>query len=136
MTSAAQIAEKSAIYLERFTREGYEPAFARLQAECAPLFASFEEDERRISDAVDELIGLARERSASFLRRSRELDRLRRFFAIYLAPAAGESGSEAADRFIRQLQSRWNAEYPKVLFSIGSYKDIAGGFRTKPFGMR
>ena len=135
MISAAKLAENRGYYLERFTRFEYAGAFEKYLEECMPLFAGFEDGSADAAAAVDELMAYAAEQSKRLLRRSIELDGLRRLFALYLVPAATESGLASAGAFAQLLCDAWNAAYPKLPFTMGKYKDIAGGFRTKPFGM-
>ena len=135
MISAAELAKERNFYLERFTRFEYPGAFERYKEACMPLFSELEERPALIGDAVGELMAYAAEQSKGLFRRSLEPDKFRRLFALYLVPAAGESGTEAAVRFADELRRAWNEKYPKQQFSAGTYAEIAGGFRTKPFGM-
>ena len=135
MTSAAELAEERNYYLERFTRFEYPGAFERYMEACMPLFRAMEEDPAIVETAVTELMAYAAEQSKGLFKRSLEPDKFRRLFALYLIPAAGKSEIEAAVRFADALRSAWNEKYPKQQFSAGTYAEIAGGFRTKPFGM-
>ena len=135
MISAADTAKERNYYLERFTRFEYPGAFERYKEACMPLFTALGEDSALIAPAVAELMDYAEEQSKGLFKRSLEPDKFRRLFALYLAPAAGESGIEAAVGFAEALRTAWNEKYPKQPFIIGTYAEIAGGFRTKPFGM-
>lgn len=135
MISAADTARERNYYLERFTRFEYPGAFERYKEACMPLFGELEEQPAMIEAAVAELMAYAAEQSNGLFRRNLEPDKFRRLFALYLIPAAGESGIGAAEEFAEALRSAWNEKYPKQPFEKGTYAEIAGGFRTKPFGM-
>ena len=116
-------------YLRHFTRDDYSAAFQKYMASCKSFFADLSDGNmdyelgRLMNFAADEL-------SRKIGRRSRCFD-LRSFLCVYLCPAALEYGAEG---FAAALASKWNMTYPEYSFEVGSYKDIASGFRTKPFG--
>lgn len=133
MNTAAELIAKRLIYLERFTIRDYPAAFDEFKDRCLPLFGglSAKEDASR---AAEELCRLAKESAVGLFRRGLVLDEISRLFALYLIPAAlvyGGEGETLADELCR----RWNERYPRYRLSVGSYEQIAGSFRTKPFGL-
>ncbi len=130
--TAEQVTKGRYAYIERFTRFEYAGAFERCKSECTLLFAELGEHPELTGTFAAELVDYADAHSRGFFKRSTELDIFRRYFALYLIPAALESG--VAD-FGQELCTKWNAAYPKQSFTVIPYSEIATGFRTKPFGM-
>ena len=114
--------------VQHFDRDLYPQEFDRFCAVCREYFAEPRPD--FVHEFFDFLGGYTGKR---FGRGSRLFD-LRCFLCVYLCPAALIIGGEA-EELCRALNLRWNESYPDFKFDIGSYADIASGFRTKPFGL-
>lgn len=118
-------------YLRHFTRDDYSAAFEKYKAECGGFFAQLSHD--NIDGEVARLMDFAARELRRKLGRSAKCFDLRSFLCVYLCPAAMEYGTEEAKAFAAALAEKWNAAYPEHRFEVGSYRDIASGFRTKPF---
>ncbi len=119
--------------LRRFDRMEYEELFARYKAQHMPFFAAL--DAAAAADTVAELLRLC-ERPPRFpWNRKLALMDAQRFFLLYLVPAALDSGYPAAAEFAELLRQSWNERHPDAAFGACTYRELADGFRTRPFGL-
>lgn len=130
MTGVKKLTDERNFYLERFTRFEYAAAFEKLKNELALLLDNAGEE--GTDETVSEFMECASQQSKGLFRKNIEIDRFCRFYALYVVPAAMESGFE---KFGSALREEWNRTYPKNTFAVGNYQEIVSGFRTKPFGM-
>ena len=119
-------------YLRHFTRDDYSAAFEKYKAEYKPFFAQLSED--NMDGEISLLMDFAAKELKGKIGRKAKCFDLRSFLCVYLCPAALDYGTEEARNFASALAEKWNASYPEHSFEVGSYQDIASGFRTKPFG--
>ena len=113
--------------VQHFDRENYAEEFDRFCGICREYFSV-----PRPSFA-DEFMEYTQHETKKRIGRGSKLFDLHIFLCVYLCPAAELSGGEAV-KSAAELNSCWNSRYPQYSFETGSYKDIASGFRTKPFG--
>ncbi len=118
-------------YLRHFTRDDYSAAFEKYKTECARFFAELSGD--NMGSEISRLMDFAANELRHKIGRKAKLFDLRSFLCVYLCPAALDYGTELTQRFASALAEEWNKAYPEHSFEVGNYKDIASGFRTKPF---
>ncbi len=131
MDVAEQLTLDYPYYLEQFNRVSYAGLFQRYKDRCMPFFRAL--DQAGAEAAADALL-VRTERLARPWKRKLLLFDMQRFFALYLIPAALDSGCPQAAAFAELLRQRWNERYPKNRFQSATYEEIAGGFRMKIFG--
>ena len=119
-------------YLRHFTRDDYSAAFEKYKAECKPFFARLSGG--NMDFEISRLMDFAADELRRKIGRKAKCFDLTSFLCVYLCPAAFDYGTEEARDFASALAEKWNASYPEHSFEVGSYQDIASGFRTKPFG--
>lgn len=131
-------------YNRKITKDLYVPSFALYSDGCAPAFT-------RLNDAIpaaqlDALCETAAERllddlagawdtEKSRAARERRMNDDKLIIAIFLVPMVRKLALPISEPFCEKLQAGWVARYPKSPFYLGSYDDIAGGFRKKLFGL-
>ena len=79
------------------------------------------------SSFMDELQRVWEENRANG--RAREMDRMT--IVIYLIPLIRLQGYEWCDDVCLAIRDEWVKRYPKEIFHLASYDDIAGGFRKR-----
>ena len=118
-------------YLRHFTRDGYSAAFEKYKAECSRFFAGLSAD--NMDSEISRLMDFAANELRRKIGRKAKLFDLRNFLCVYLCPAALDYGTELTQDFAFALAEKWNRSYPECSFEVGAFRDIASGFRTKPF---
>ena len=118
-------------YLRHFTRDDYSAAFEKYKAECKSFFAGLSGNS--IDFEISRLMDFAADELRRKIGRKPKCFDLRSFLCVYLCPAALDYGTEEAQNFASSLAEKWNRAYPEYSFEVGNYKDIASGFRSKPF---
>lgn len=115
-------------YLRHFTRDDYSVAYQKYKAECKSFFDKLCDGNMELE--ISRLMDFAADELKSKIGRKTKCFDLRSFLCVYLCPAALDCGAES---FASALAEEWNKAYPEYSFQVGSYTDIASGFRTKPF---
>lgn len=126
----------SRVYLSSFDSDHYPENFRRFEEAAGPLFDALDGKDPALEakQLIDEL-----EKNRGTLPRSvsREVaDMDKRILALFLAPAANRrENDEAAQAFLKSLNSQWNARYPRNTFLCGDYDIIMQGFDSTLFGL-
>lgn len=119
-------------YMQHFNRTDYAVAFDNYSKSSEKFFAGLQNDD--IPEAVSLVMEAAEDmRKRKFGSNARLFD-FRAFLCVYLCPAA-LAANDASRAFAQALADEWNSRYPKLSFRLGSYEEIASGFRDKPFGL-
>lgn len=116
--------------VQNFTRDGYEEEYGRFTADNREALEALSE-----SDADAFFAFAEKEAGARRFGKAARIFDLRIFLCVYLCPAAASAGTESAAAFAEAVRRLWNEKYPRASFELGSFEDIASGFRTKPFGL-
>lgn len=130
---------------QRITRREYDPSFEEYTRACRPVFDDLNQVCRQDPSRQTERI---EEAAASFLdqleqywsqqkgwnnkmKRAQILDNDKLTVAIYLVPMVDYLDLAISKEFCQTLQKMWVERYPKSPFYLGTYEDIAAGFRKK-----
>lgn len=117
--------------MQDFNRRDYAVAFDNYSRSTERFYADLKCED--IGEAVSQLTGIAKDMQKRRFGSKTRLFDFRAFLCVYLCPAA-LAGNDVSRAFAEAVAEEWNRQYPKLSFVLGTYEDIAGGFRDKPFG--
>lgn len=127
----------------RISGKEFEPAFEDYSNRCAPVFTQLDSGVRAAESGRNQLIEKAADRMLADLEESwnkekrsnyvRDDDKI--IIAVYLVPMVRKLQLSISEPFVETLQKKWVAKYPKSPFYLGSYEDIAEGFKKKFLGL-
>ena len=122
-------------YQKKILRNEFEEAFQTYAAGCEPVFRQLDQGVQGTAAERTALLQAAADRLIDELahgwenRRMQEDDKV--IIAIFLVPLMRKLKLDCGEAFCEILQKTWVERYPKSPFYLGSYEDIAGGFRKK-----
>ena len=127
MEAICKLLEHYRQYMDDFTGKKYPNAFARFSQEAASYFAAL--DGADLKEAAAKLLDVRQavwESQGSRMKRNRMHDGEKLVIATYFIPAAVAAGRED---FAKVLVEEWTRRFPEETLGIGTYENIAEGFR-------
>ena len=125
--------------LKQFNKFDYKSSFENLCSTYRPVFEKFEvcftaegADKAEVINAgTDAFIAAVKADLDSKKSNSRTLDTYRTIIALYISPMIKSFGYSIGDAFALALCDKWIEAYPKFIYRVGTYEDLAAGFRKK-----
>ena len=124
---------------QQITRNHYNLAFQNYEVQCRAVFEDLDlacrlepaSQSLWIGQVVDDFLARREARWAQLGRAGLRRDEDKMIIAVFLVPMVGHLDLTISGAFCQTLQQKWVERYPKSPFYIGTYEDIAGGFRKK-----
>ena len=137
-TELAAVMERNRSLTRQFGKATYESQFRKYQEELSPTVIRLEAVlpqgegraavlEQTAAAWLDALTVLWRKNG----RRKPPHYEDQHLMAIFTIPALRDLSQPAGEELARAVQKQWVARWPKSPIGLGSYQDIAGGFRTR-----
>ena len=127
----------------RISGKEFEAAFEEYANRCAPVFTQLDSGVRAAESGKTALIEKAAGRMLADLEENWKKEKRPAFvrdddkiiIAVYLVPMVRKLQLSVSETFAASLQKQWVEKYPKSPFYLGSYEDIAEGFKKKFLGL-
>lgn len=128
----------------RITRSDFTGAFDEYASACAPVIMKLDSGIRAADDrnaaiqkAAQSLLDALKESWQQEKKRKQTItqDDDKIVLAIFFVPLVRKLELPSGEAFAKALQEEWVRRYPKNPFYLGSYDDIAGGFKKRFLGL-
>lgn len=124
--------------IRSLNRTAFEPYFQSYEKDCLPVFLQLEQAVQMRPEAGGEIL----DRFASdfiaqlqdwLARQKRRVaeDDAKYTVCLFLIPALRRAGLDISEPLAVLIREKWLERYPKNVFQLTTYEDIAGGFRKK-----